>query len=109
MDNKLKTRINKILAVRRRALRTNTQKVLYSLLKAPGKWVARVSFRVPSTGSRLRDLRTDNFGALPVECARPKQLSRKRSSVVTTQPTFYKLDLEHLTPELLDIVFAEIL
>ncbi len=109
MDNKLETQIKKILSVRRRRLRNNTQKVLYSLLKAPGKWVARVSFRVPSTGSRLRDLRTEDFGGLPVKCARPKQLPRKRFSVVTRQPTFYKLDLEHLTPEILDTVFSEIL
>ena len=101
--------VEKILSVRRRQLRTNTQKVLYSLLKSPGKWVARVHFRVPSTGSRLRDLRTENFGNLPVKCAHARQLPTRRYSVVTKQPTFYKLELTDISLEILDEIFGEIL
>jgi hypothetical protein len=107
--NSVEKKVEKILGMRRRNLRTNTQKVLYSLLKAPGKWVARVSFRVPSTSSRLRDLRTEDFGNLPVKCARVTQLPTRRYSVVSKQPTFYKLELSDISAEVLDEIFGEIL
>lgn len=104
----LKKKINKILQLRRRALKTNVQKVLYSLLKADNKWISRISFRIPSTGSRLRDLRTDKFGGLPVVCVRANDFKLKRYSVVTKQPTYYGLDLSHISEKVLEAVFRDI-
>lgn len=70
-----------------RQLRNNTQRVLRTLLAADGQWVSRSSLRVPSASSRVRDLRTSEFGSMRVECATARELGRKGDS----RRTFYRL------------------
>lgn len=79
--------------VNRRRLRNNTQKVLLALLGAGGEWVARTSLRIPSAASRIRDLRTLEFGKLDIECASAAELGVTRRSVKTKNPTYYRLNV----------------
>lgn len=80
--------IGTILSVERRSLKTNLQKVLYSLLRANGRWVPRNAFRVPSATSRLRDLRKESYGEFPVEClVRPD----KSENWTKSKPSYYRL------------------
>jgi hypothetical protein len=97
---------------RRRSLKTNAQKALFSLLIADGDWVSRVSLRVPSVGSRIRELRTGKFGGFDIKCARGdnnRVFSRKRKSEITDQPTFYRLNPKSVTMSSLRKVFGEVI
>lgn len=87
-----KSASNLISRVDRSSLTNNTQKVLLALVNTPNQdgWVARTSLRVPSVGSRLRDLRKPQFGGFQVECASASELN-KRPSSVTKQQTFYRI------------------
>ena len=86
-DDKVREVLSK---VNRRRLRNNTQKVLFSLAKNGG-WVARTALRVPSVGSRIRDLRKEQFGGFAVECATPAAVNRSGASVLTKRQTFYRI------------------
>ncbi len=72
-----------------RDLRNNTQRVLVSLVRRQGQWVSRqeLNARVPSATSRIRDLRTREFGAFRVECKTAVELGKRGGR---TQ-TFYRL------------------
>ncbi|KKN70826.1 hypothetical protein LCGC14_0427180 [marine sediment metagenome] len=82
-----------VAGVSRRRLNNNTQRVLFSLVKAAsnGGWVARTTLRVPSVGARIRDLRKPLFGGFEVECASATDLNRTRPSSVTERQTFYRI------------------
>lgn len=85
--------------VDRRSL-TNTQRVLFSLLRRNGEWMARTTLRIPNVGSRFRDLRKDKFGGFDVECVLAKDLKsqrRVRPSKLTNQQTFYRLNPQSVT------------
>jgi len=59
-----------VSGLNRRSFTNNTQRVLHTLLTAPGDgWVTLAKLRVPSAGSRVRDLRKEEFGEIEVECA----------------------------------------
>ena len=79
--------------INRRSL-NNTQKVLLRLLNADGEWVSRTTIRVPSVGSRIRDLRKVEFGAFSVRCATASELQRRPAS---GKATFYALDPRSVT------------
>ena len=65
-----------VKSINRKKLTNNTQKVLLSLLLREGKWVARTAFKVPSVGSRCRDLRTKSFGCFVIECVSANKLKK---------------------------------
>jgi len=73
----------------RRNFTNNVQRVLYTLLTAPG-WVSRGSFRVPSATARLRDLRKSDYGNFSVECKNSSDLGR-----TGTPTTWYALTNTH--------------
>lgn len=61
-----------------RHFNNNTQKALYKLLTAPSDgWVRLNDFRIPSVGSRIRDLRKDEFGSFKVLCRSASSLGLK--------------------------------
>lgn len=73
----------------------NTQKVLVRLLRADGDWVSRRAIQVPSASSRVRDLRTEEFGKFEVECATARELGREGDG----RRTYYRLAPTSVTPE----------
>jgi hypothetical protein len=77
--------------VNRRKLHNNTQRVLLSLLTANGGWVSRTALRVPSAASRIRDLRTEEFGGFEIECASATELERQVRTARTKNQTYYRL------------------
>lgn len=79
--------------INRRSL-NNTQRVLLRLLNADGEWVSRTAIRIPSVGSRIRDLRKAEFGAFGVRCATASELQRRATS---GKATFYALDPRTVT------------
>jgi hypothetical protein len=78
--------INLLAKINRRKLKNNTQKVLFTLLTAKNEWISRSSIRIPSAGSRLRDLRKPQFGGFKVECASATKLG-KRTRIKAAQTT----------------------
>lgn len=78
--------------INRRSL-NNTQRVLLRLLNADGEWVSRTAIRIPSVGSRIRDLRKAEFGAFSVRCATASELQRRAGG----KATFYALDPRSVT------------
>ena len=90
----------------RRQLRNNTQRVLLSMLCSEEEWVSRRSLRVPSVGSRLRDLRKEEFGGFDLRCATPSELERPVNSR-TRGNTFYRLSPRSITVERISKVFGE--
>lgn len=75
-------------SVNTRSLRSNTQRVLVSLLRnKEGSWMSRASFGVPHATSRIRDLRTKQYGGFTVEMRREKNR------------TFYRLDQRSVTAD----------
>ena len=97
--------VNKI---NRRKLTNNTQRVLHSLLTAKGGWVPRSAFRVPSPGSRLRDLRKNQFGGFVVECVSANDLNKKRN-ISTTRPTYYRINPRTVTAASLEQAFKGVI
>lgn len=79
--------------INRRSL-NNTQRVLFRLLSADGEWVSRSAIRVPSVGSRIRDLRKAEFGGFGVRCATATALQRRTRD---GKATFYALDTSTVT------------
>ena len=78
----------------------NRQKVLLSLLLRDEMWIPRTTIRIPNVGSRLRDLRKDEFGRFGIECATARNLfgtGNYRPSEVTPQPTYYRIRPETIT------------
>jgi hypothetical protein len=70
----------------------NTQRVLVRMISAEGEWVSRDTLKIPSASSRLRDLRTSQFGSFKIACATGKELGKKN-----TRGTFYSLDPKTVT------------
>lgn len=72
-----------------RRLRNDTQRALLVLARAEGEWVSRkqLARTVKSPGSRVRDLRTHEYGSLDVQCATALELGRPGDS----HTTFYRL------------------
>ena len=66
--------------INRRNLSTNIQKVAYRLLSAASNgtgWVKNTQLsHIPSVGSRIRDLRTEEFGSWKVQCATASELNK---------------------------------
>ena len=58
--------------------RNNTQKVLFRLLEANGRWIlgSDLNRSIPSATSRARDLRKPEFGSFKVECRSARELHR---------------------------------
>lgn len=82
-----KTTVQTTLAgVRRNQITNNTQKVGLRLLSARGEWLPRhrVTKRIPSATSRVRDLRKGEFGGFDVECKSSNDLNRR-----TNKKTYY--------------------
>lgn len=65
--------------VNRRTFTNNNQKVLFKLLNADGKWVSSADLNrlVSSAGSRVRDLRKEQFGSFQVDCADAPSIGKK--------------------------------
>jgi hypothetical protein len=82
-----------VASVNRRHLKSNTQRVLLSLINSAtnGGWIARTALRVPSVGARIRDLRKLEFGGFLIECASAADLKRTRPSTVTDRQTYYRI------------------
>lgn len=89
--------------INRRSLVNNTQKVLLAMLTADTEWVSRraLDARVPSATSRLRDLRTEEFGGWKIEVKTAPELNRRGDS----HTTFYRLVPTSITRERLTRVF----
>ena len=101
----IKSFINK---VDKRKFHNNLQRVMFSLLKREGGWLARTTLKVPNVGARLRDLRKDKFGNFNVECKSAKQLKkvkRVHKSKLTAHQTFYRLDLGSVSEDKLNRLF----
>jgi hypothetical protein len=92
----------------RSKLQTNTQKVLYRLLNAENEWVSRSTIRIPSVGSRLRDLRKPQYGSFTVECETARSL-QKRTRAATNHPTFYRLNSSSVTREKVASIFKGVI
>jgi len=90
MKREVKTVLNQI----NRHSMNNTQRVLMHLLNAEGEWVSRKSIRVPSVGSRLRDLRKAEFGSFDVRCATAQELSKRSTNA---RSTFYAIEPRSIT------------
>ena len=89
-----------VSGLNRRNFTNNTQRVLYTLLTAPGDgWVSRGSFRVGSAAARVRDLRKSDYGSFDVVCQSSVQLGR------TSKTTFYRLNTGRMTLSQLRSVF----
>jgi len=86
-----------VKSINPRSLKNNTQKVALKLLKADGQWLRASELRkhIPSATSRLRDLRTDEFGNMIVETARNEN-----------QTFFYRIRPSTVTKQQLNIVFG---
>ena len=89
----MKREVKTVLGQINRKSMNNTQRVLMQLLNAEGEWVSRTSIRVPSVGSRLRDLRKAEFGSFDIRCATAQELS-KRANV---RATFYSIEPRTVT------------
>lgn len=85
---------------------TNTQRVLVQLLQAGGSWISRNQLRAPHATSRIRDLRTKDFGSFKVECATAAELQKRASE---GRPTFYRLDPSTVTQKQLNRVFEGVI
>ena len=92
----------------RSKLQTNTQKVLYRLLNSENEWISRSTIKVPSVGSRLRDLRKEQYGAFEVECTTARKL-RKRTRAATNHPTFYRLKSSSVTCKKVASIFKGVI
>ena len=95
--------------VNRRKLTNNTQRVLLALLISKDEWVSRSSIRVPSVGSRLRDLRKPQFGGFKIECVSANKLNRKTNGVIDNHQTFYRLNPSSVTPGRVAKVFEGVI
>lgn len=95
--------------INRSKLRNNTQRVLLALLQNENEWVSRVSLRIPSATSRIRDLRMEEFGGFQVDCATPKELNKKVRSRSTRQPTFYRVNPRSVTTNRLAKIFEGVI
>lgn len=96
---------NFVSSLNRRKFKNNTQRVLHTLLTADGEWVPRTTFRVPSSGSRLRDLRKDRFGGFKVQCKSAASLG-----MVGGQHTFYyRLPVSGVTLTRLQSIFEGVI
>ncbi len=93
--------------VNRSKLKNNTQKVLLTLLQAKGEWVARTALKIPSAPSRIRDLRTEEFGKFKIECASASDLGRQIKSTKTKNPTYYRLITNSVTLNKISKVFKK--
>jgi hypothetical protein len=98
-------RVNEYLNVLdTKKITTNTQKVLYRLLKNSGDWAPRSVFRaVPNATARLRELRQDHLGSLPVVCANGRSLGKS----VKRSVFYYKLDVNRTTIDQLRNIFKQ--
>ncbi len=67
-----------LTGINNRKFTNNTQKVAYRLLQANGEWVSsrELARTVTSVGSRVRDLRKEEFGSFTVECVSAQELNR---------------------------------
>ncbi len=92
MQDDIKTLLAKI---NRRKLKNNTQKVLFALLTSKKEWVSRTSLKIPSVGSRLRDLRKPQFGSFQIQCTSANKLGRR--SQENCRPTYYRVDPSSVT------------
>lgn len=102
--------VNQIVSnIDRRKLRNNTQRALFSLLNAEGEWVARTQIRIPSVGSRLRDLRKEEFGGFDVQCVPASELNKTGSNRQTTRLTYYRLNPRSVTPGRVTKVFEGVI
>lgn len=103
-------KVKKMLAkINRSKLMNNTQRVLFDMLMSKTEWVSRKQLRVPSASSRVRDLRTKDFGSFQVECATAKQLKRNSRKLSGNRPTFYRLDPKSITPKRVAKVFEGVI
>lgn len=94
---------NFVKNLNRRNFTNNTQRVLHTLLTAPGNgWVTLSRLRVPSAGARVRDLRKAQYGGLSVACSRSSE-----AGVRTASDFVYRLNKSKITVEQLRQVFPE--
>lgn len=112
MRSEVKTFVNKL---DRRNFTNNTQRVLYTLLRAAVDnkgvskfkslgtgWLSVKDLRVPSAASRVRDLRLNKFGGFVVAC-----LSAVEVGLPGDANTFYySVDTRDLTVSRLRKVFG---
>lgn len=86
---------NYINSLNRRDFTNNNQRVLYTLVRALDSgtdgWVSTKSLRVSSAGSRVRSLRTDEFGGFKIDCDKASRLERRGEGF------YYRLGDRNLT------------
>ena len=92
----MKREVRTVLGQVNRKSLNNTQRVLMQLLNAEGEWVSRAAIRVPSVGSRLRDLRKAEFGSFQIRCATAQELGKRSTN---TRATFYSIEPRSITRE----------
>ena len=95
-----------VSSLNRRNFTNNTQRVLYTLLQAASRgegWVSMKSFRVPSAGSRIRDLRQESNGSFNVICKSASQLGKSGNQ----RSFYYRIAQKSLTVSQLRAVFGQ--
>lgn len=95
---------NYVTGLNSRNFTNNTQRVLYALLKGASAnegWVSAKSIRVPSAGSRVRDLRLERFGSFDIQCDTAMRLGRATAG----RSFLYRLVTKNLTVTQLRSVF----
>lgn len=78
-------------------LRNATQRVLLQFIQSNDEWIERTDLK--GRTSRVRDLRTEEFGGFRVECRTARQLGRR---VKDGARRFYRLDPKTVTVERLN-------
>jgi hypothetical protein len=97
----IKTVTGFVTKLNRRRFTNNTQRVLHTLLASRGEWIPRSTFRTPSAGSRLRDLRKDRFGGFNVKCRSAASLGLRGGR----HSFYYQLPRNNVTISKLQKVF----
>lgn len=87
-----------------RNLNNNTQRVLLQMIRG-GEWVERTALKVTNPSSRIRDLRTPQFGGFRIECRSARDLGKGTES----NRTFYRLDPKTVTVARLNRIFEGVM
>lgn len=101
--------IDMVNRIDRRQLKTNSQRVLHSLLRPQTQdgWVARTALRTSSATARIRELRQRG---IKIDCVTARDLKEMNphrcvDSKVTNRQTFYRVDPKSITEDSFRKVF----
>lgn len=98
--------VNYINGLDKKSFTNNTQKALYTLLSSledNDGWVPLSKFRVNSAGSRIRDLRKNDYGGFNVVCRSASKLDRRGNK----NTFYYKLIQKNVTVTKLKNIFEK--